>query len=406
MIMEKNFVLVMNCGSSSVKFSVINPINDITIIDGVVENISTDFAVASYKIFSKKKKYNLGNISFKDAIGFIIRIIKSKTEIYNSLIGVGHRVVHGGEYFKKSVILDKKAINKIRLCIDLAPLHNPANLDGIINSIAAFQKIPHIGVFDTAFHHSIPDFSYIYATPYYFYEKYSIRRYGFHGISHFYVSRKVAQLIEKKINLCNFITVHLGNGCSITSIQNGKSIDTSMGFTPLEGVPMGTRSGDIDAGIIEFISNKESLKISDIINQLNNNSGLFGISGKFSDMRELIKGYEDGCKRCKLAINVFSYKCAKYIMALLTRLKKLDGIIFTGGIGENSFFIREKIVSYLSFLNIKLDKNNNYENGVGSNHLISKKNGKIKVFVIPTREDLVIAKDCFELISQKDSMKC
>jgi len=314
----------------------------------------------------------------------------------NEINAVGHRVVHGGESYSDSVIIDEKVIETIEKCSDLAPLHNPPNLQGIISAIEAMPNAKHTATFDTAFHQTLPDYAYIYPLPYEFYEQYKIRKYGFHGTSHRYVMTKALQFCERSAKNTNLITVHLGNGCSITAINAGKSVDTSMGLTPLEGLVMGTRSGDIDPAIIGYLADK-GYDIKDIMNTLNKKSGLLGISGVSNDLRDIEKAASEGNKRAQLAIDVFAYRVKKYIGAYCAIMVKVDMLIFTGGIGQNSVLMRERICKNLQNIGIHLDPERNRL--VGSHlGIISTDYSPVTILVVPTDEEERIARDAYELI--------
>ncbi|MEW6041148.1 MAG: acetate kinase, partial [Elusimicrobiota bacterium] len=315
--------------------------------------------------------------------------------ISDEIIASGHRVVHGGEKFKEAVIIDAEVKNEIRRCFDLAPLHNPQNLAGIIAIEELLPRAKNVAVFDTAFHQTIPEYAYLYALPFYLYKKYNIRKYGFHGISHQYVSQKAATLLSKPLEDLRLITCHLGNGCSICAIKGGKSIDTSMGFTPLEGLIMGTRCGDIDPTIVTYLISSAGLTINEINAMMTGQSGLAGISGISNDMKVLLEKLTEGNTRAKLAIDMFCYRVGKYIGAYISALGFVDAIVFTAGIGERSPLIRKKCLEGLSLYNISVDDSLNKSTTEG---IISKKNSNTKVMVIPTDEELMIAKQVSSLI--------
>jgi acetate kinase len=369
-------VLVINCGSSSIKFQLINVGSKNVLISGRVDEIG------SPKSYLKVGKDNIPkNIkNHEEGVHIILDLIKDF-----KIDAIGHRVVHGAEYFKDSVLITSDVIKKIEKCSPLAPLHNPANLIGIKLCKKFLPKLKQVAVFDTAFHQTIPSEAYTYGLPLEYYSKYGVRKYGFHGPSHEYISLQVAQILKKKT--VNIISCHLGNGASITAIQDGKSIDTTMGFTPISGLVMGTRCGDMDVGIIPYLSAKLKKGLKDILIILNKESGLKGISG-VSDVRTLREGRETNPK-FELALDVFTYKIALYIGAYVSILPSVDAITFTAGIGENEAFIREKIVSKLKGLGLKLDKKKNDKNEI----LISAKDSKIKLMVIPTNEELMIAEE-------------
>ena len=310
---------------------------------------------------------------------------------------VGHRIVHGGETFKSSILINDEVIAKIQECAELAPLHNPPNLKGISAFSSLIPDVRQIGVFDTAFHQSMPDYAYMYAIPYSLYKKYGIRRYGFHGTSHSYVSKKACEFLNVDINKQKIITCHLGNGASITAVKNGQSVDTSMGLTPVEGMIMGTRSGDLDLGVLTFIMNKEEIGVSAANSLINKHSGLLGISGVSSDMREVEKASFDGNKRAQLSLRMYEYRIKKYIGAYSAVMDGVDIIVFTGGIGENDIHVRKNVCSGLSYLGLEFDDPVN-EKTKGKAGEISKKSSRVKVLVIPTNEELVIAEDTAKIL--------
>jgi acetate kinase len=314
---------------------------------------------------------------------------------------VGHRVVHGGERFTSSMLITDEVLRGIEDCIELAPLHNPANIHGIVAARTALgAALPQVAVFDTAFHQTLPDHAFLYALPYQLYRRHRIRRYGFHGTSHRYIAYRYRKLKGIARDATNIITLHLGNGCSIAAIKGGNSIDTSMGFTPLEGLVMGTRSGDLDPSIIDLISTKEGLSLSEVESLLNKQSGLLGISGLTDDMRELLaEAHEHDDRRARLAIEIFCYRARKYIGSYLAAMNGAEAIVFTGGIGENSAEIRERICAGLSWLGIELDAERNSTNGTGSKGQISSDSSRVSVFVIPTNEELLIARDTVRVVS-------
>lgn len=373
-------ILVLNCGSSSIKYELFEHQKSLT--QGLIERIGEKG--------SKIKDHQQGiQIMIQKLLES--KIIKSLLEIK----AVGHRVVHGGE-LSKSCVINKKVINIIKEFSPIAPLHNPVNLKGIIEMQKILPKVQHIAVFDTAFHQTMPETSYLYAIPYELYKKHKIRRYGFHGTSHSYVSQRAAQLLKKPLNKINIITCHLGAGCSVTAVKQGKVIDTSMGFTPLEGLIMTTRGGDIDPGILIYLSEKLKMKTSEIDNLLNNKSGLKGISGVGKDFRLILKYAKQGNKRCQLALEMFGYRLKKYIGAYTAALGNVDAIIFTGGIGEHNTFIRT-CVSNIKCLGIKIDETKNKKID-GKEGIISSANSKIKILVIPTDEEKMIAIETEELL--------
>ncbi|NRA65613.1 MAG: acetate kinase [Pseudobacteriovorax sp.] len=405
-------VLVLNCGSSSLKFQVISvdqesieQNNESVLAKGLIERIGSQSLLSLTAKDQKTQKSASPFRNHKEAIDFILKwLISPKAKIpklssLSDIDAVGHRVVHGGEKFSKSVMINERVITGIEDCIDLAPLHNPANLSGIEAISEILGAIPQAAVFDTAFHSNMPEESYLYPIPYQFYRRHKIRRYGFHGTSHRYISYRYRQLGAKEKKDTNIITLHLGNGCSACAIVGGQSIETSMGMTPLEGLAMGTRAGDIDPTIIEFLNLKEGMSYENIFSMLNKQSGLLGISGLTNDMRELIEEEEENAdRRAKLAINIFCERIKKYIGAYLAISNGADAIIFSGGIGENSPYIRKKITAGLDFFGISVDDQKNQEKVRGVEGDISSANSSIKTLVIPTNEELLIARDTYRCI--------
>jgi len=396
-------ILVINCGSSSIKFKLFEMPEEILLAEGIVEKIREEISFFTLKTKNKTEKQEIKIPSHSEGLELIA---KSLTDRKNNIIssideikGVGHRVVHGGEGFDRSVVIDDFVIKRIEEYQDLAPLHNPHNLTGIKAAIKFFPNSIQIAAFDTAFHTTIPPVGYIYGIPYRYYEKYKIRRYGFHGTSHRYVARRTAKIMGMGKYDINVITCHLGNGCSITACKNGKSVDTSMGLTPLEGLLMGTRTGDIDPGVIFYIAGKEGLSVDEINKIFNKESGLLGISGLSNDFRNLMENIEN--PRVKLAVDIFCYRIKKYIGSYMAVLGKVNAVSFTAGIGENVPYVREKSLENLENFGIEIDKEKN-EKIVGRKEgEISKDSSKIKVFVIPTNEELRIAYDTYQFIGNK-----
>ena len=354
-------VLVLNCGSSSIKYQFIDTETETALAKGVVERIGMTGAVLSHSRFDGDSIKIVGEIlDHQIAIEYVTAILLSPNhgviKDIQEIEAVGHRVVHGGETFSESILINDEAIKVLQDNIELAPLHNPPNIKGIQAVMRLLPKTQQVGVFDTAFHSKMPPRSFLYGIPYELYKKYKIRRYGFHGTSHLYVSNKAAELIGKSVDQLKIITAHLGNGCSIAAIDNGVSVDTSMGFTPLEGLLMGTRSGDIDPSIILFIMGKEGLALGEANTLLNKHSGLIGISGESSDMREILASVKDEQKRSIYAFEIFCYRIKKYIGAYTAAMGGLDALVFTGGIGENAVEVREEVCKNMEYLGIKLDK--------------------------------------------------
>lgn len=393
-------ILVINCGSSSLKYQLIDMDEEKVLAKGLSERIGIEGSRIKHTTTGKKEIIIEKPMSdHKEVLEIVLSAlvdsehgaIKSMDEIN----AVGHRVVHGGEKFANSVKIDDEVMKALNECIDLAPLHNPPNIMGIEACKELMPDTSMVGVFDTAFHQTMPKDNYIYPLPYELYEKYGIRKYGFHGTSHKYVSLKAAEILEKDIKDLNIITCHLGNGASICAVEKGRSVDTSMGFTPLEGLAMGTRTGNIDPAIIPFLVDKENLSMEEVNNLLNKKSGVLGISGVSSDFRDIEEEAEKGNERAKLALDVFVNRVKKYIGAYTTLMGGVDAIVFTAGIGENSAEIREMVCNGLESLGIKLDEEKN--NVRGKEALVSKDDSKVKVLVIPTNEELMIAKDTEEL---------
>ena len=393
-------VLVINCGSSSLKFQLINSESEKVLAKGLCERIGIDGSLTYQPAGGEKVKSDKAMPTHTEAIQFVIdALTDAETGVVKSLdeIGaVGHRVVHGGEKFASSVVITDEVKAAIEECNDLAPLHNPANLIGINACQKLMPGTPMVAVFDTAFHQTMPEKAYMYGLPYEYYDKYKVRRYGFHGTSHSFVSKRAAELAGKSYDDLKTVVCHLGNGASICAVENGKSVDTSMGLTPLEGLVMGTRSGDIDPAIMEFIAKKENLDIAGVMNVLNKKSGVQGISGLSSDFRDLEEGMEAGNERATAAIEVFSYRVAKYIGSYVAAMNGVDVIAFTAGIGENAPIVRSKVLAYLGYLGITVDEEANSKRG--DDIVISTPDSKVTVCVIPTNEELAIARETVALV--------
>jgi len=393
-------VLVINCGSSSLKFQLINAETEKVLAKGLCERIGIDGRLTYQPAGGEKEKSDLAMPTHTEAIQFVIdALTNEKTGVVKSLdeIGaVGHRLVHGGEKFASSVVITDEVKKAVEECNDLAPLHNPANLIGVAACEKLMPGTPMVAVFDTAFHQTMPEKAYMYGLPYEYYEKYKVRRYGFHGTSHSFVSKRAAEVMGKSYDEVKTIVCHLGNGSSVSAVLNGKCVDTSMGLTPLEGLVMGTRSGDIDPAIMEFIAKKENLDIEGVMEVLNKKSGVFGISGGLSsDFRDLNDAAQSGNEDAANAIDVLCYGIAKFVGGYVAAMNGVDAIVFTAGIGENAIPVREKVVSYLGYLGVTLDKE---ANGVrGEEIVISTPDSKVKVFVVPTNEELMIARDTVAL---------
>ena len=393
-------VLVINCGSSSLKYQLINSDTEEVMAKGLCERIGIDGRLTYQKAGMDKEVTEAAMPTHKEAIQLVLdALVNEKTGAIKSLEevnAVGHRIVHGGEKFASSAVITDEMLKAVEECNDLAPLHNPANLIGINACKELMPGVPMVGVFDTAFHQTMPKKAFLYGLPYEYYEKYKVRRYGFHGTSHSFVSKHIAAFLGMDINNSKIIVAHLGNGASISAVENGKCVDTSMGLTPLEGLVMGTRSGDIDPAIMEFIAKKENLDIAGVMNVLNKKSGVQGISKLSSDFRDLEEGMEAGNELAEAAIEVFCYRVAKYIGSYVAAMNGVDAIAFTAGIGENAPMVREKVMAYLGYLGIELDKEANGQRG--KDLTISTPDSKVKVCVIPTNEELAIARETVALV--------
>ena len=393
-------VLVINCGSSSLKFQLIDVETEEVIVKGICDRIAIE---GSRFVFSALNKETIDSkIVLKNHADAMKIILETLTDEKNGVIksldeitAVGHRVVHGGERFASSVIINDDVIKAIEECSDLAPLHNKANLTGIQACKKMMPKTPMVAVFDTAFHQTMPEEAYLYGIPYDYYEKYKVRKYGFHGTSHAYVAQRAAVLMEKDQKELKLIVCHLGNGASVTAVKYGKSIDTSMGLTPLEGLIMGTRSGDIDPSVLGYIGNKENKGLEELMKMLNHDSGLLGLSGgESSDFRDIVSAYEKNDERAVRALKAFAYRTAKYIGSYTAAMNGVDGICFTAGIGENSGLVREMICNYLTYLGLKLDPDKNEKRG--KEQIITTQDSNVKVMVIPTNEELMIARETYK----------
>ena len=393
-------VLVINCGSSSLKYQLINSDTEDVLAKGLCERIGIDGRLVYQKAGCDKEITEAAMPTHKEAIQMVLdALVNDKTGAIKSLSevnAVGHRIVHGGEKFASSVVITDEVLEAVAQCNDLAPLHNPANLSGINACKEVMPGVPMVAVFDTAFHQTMPEKAYLYGLPYEYYENYKVRRYGFHGTSHSFVSKETARFLGMDLENSKIIVCHLGNGASISAVKDGKCVDTSMGLTPLEGLVMGTRSGDIDPAIMEYIAKKENLDIAGVMNVLNKKSGLEGISGLSSDFRDLTAGAKEGNKRAIAAIEVFCYRVAKYVGSYVAAMNGVDAIAFTAGIGENVGLVREKVCSYLGYLGITLDAEANAKSG--DNCVISAADSKVKVAVIPTNEELAICRETVALV--------
>ena len=402
-------ILVLNCGSSSVKYQLIDMDKEYPLAKGSVTRIGMSGAVLAHKPHDRPMVKISGDIldhimAIEHVVSVLLSpnhgVIKDKSEIH----AVGHRVVHGGEMFTSSIMITEEVMMHLRNKIELAPLHNPHNLRGISACMKILGDLPMVGVFDTAFHHTIPDYAYMYGLPYVLYKKYSIRRYGFHGTSHVFVANRAAKMLGKKLEDIKVATCHLGNGASIAAVKYGNSIDTSMGFTPLEGLIMGTRSGDIDPAIILRIMSEEELSLHEARTLLNKHSGLIGVSGVSSDMRDIIEAKDEGNDRAILAFAMYCYRVKKYIGSYATAMGGVDCIVFTGGIGENSPDVRAGVLSDMDWLGLEFDEAKN-KSAKGTESDISSDESRVRALVIPTNEELVIAQDTKKLVEENVSSK-
>jgi acetate kinase len=401
-------ILILNSGSSSIKYQLFDVDKKELLAKGSVEKIGMQGSfLQNVRNDGDGVKLEGEIVDHQAGIEYIFGVLISKKHgnisSLNDISAVGHRVVHGGETFKGSVLIDDKVITKIEEVAELAPLHNPPNLKGIYAVKSILPDLPQIAVFDTAFHQTMPDFAYMYAIPYSLYKKYGLRRYGFHGTSHKYVSQKACEMLKIDVDKQKIITCHLGNGASITALKYGRSVDTSMGLTPVEGMIMGTRSGDLDLGVLMFIMNKEEIRVQEANTLINKHSGMLGISGISSDMREVEEAAKNGHKRSQLALKMYSYRIKKYIGAYCAAMGGMDMIVFTGGIGENDSRTRYEVCKKMDFLGINIDKEKNETMIGGKEGIISTEDSKVKVLVIPTNEELVIAQESVQLLQRKNA---
>lgn len=398
-------ILVLNCGSSSVKYKLIDMHSNEELGSGAVEKIGMQGSFLKHVRRDGQKVVCKGEVlEHQLAIEYILGILISEKHgaiaSLDEISAVGHRVVHGGEEFNSSVLITDEVIAKIVECIDIAPLHNPPNLAGIYAINELLPTVPQVAVFDTAFHQTMPEHAYMYGIPYSLYKKYGIRRYGFHGTSHRYVSKRACEFLGLDYNSTKVICAHIGNGASVTAIENGKSIDTSMGFTPIEGLMMGTRSGDVDLGVVTFLMEKEMIGASAVSALFNKHSGVLGISGLSSDMRDIENGIENGNARAKLALNMYEYRIKKYIGSYIAAMNGVDVIVFTGGVGENQTQTRQYVADSLGFMGVKMDVELNAKTR-GKEMLLSTADSTVKVVVIPTDEEFMIASDTLEILEKK-----
>lgn len=397
-------ILVLNCGSSSVKYKLLDMETNEELGTGGVEKIGMKGSFLKHVRRDGQKVVLRGEIlEHQIAIEYILGVLTSQKhgsiESLEEINAVGHRVVHGGEKFNSSVLITEEVIQKIVECIDIAPLHNPPNLAGIYAINELLPSVPQVAVFDTAFHQSMPDYAYMYGIPYSLYKKYGIRRYGFHGTSHRYVSKRACEFLGLDYQKTKLISAHIGNGASVCAVKNGKSVDTSMGFTPVEGLMMGTRSGDIDLGVVTFLMEKEMIGSAAVSTLFNKHSGVLGVSGISSDMRDIENAVADGNERAKLALDMYEYRIKKYVGSYAAALEGPDVIVFTGGVGENQTGTRQKVCESLAFMGVEIDNELNTKSR-GKEVELSTPNSKIKVVVIPTDEEFMIASDTLEILQQ------
>jgi len=398
-------ILVLNCGSSSVKYILIDMDTKEQLGSGVVEKIGMKGSFLKLKRQDGVKVTLKGEVlEHQIAIEYILGVLTSEKHgsisTLEEINAVGHRIVHGGEKFNASMLIDEEVISMIEECIDMAPLHNPPNLAGIRAINELLPEVPQVAVFDTAFHQTMPDFAYMYAIPYSLYKKYGIRRYGFHGTSHRYVSKRACDFLGLDYSKTKLITAHIGNGGSVCAVENGKSVDTSMGFTPIEGLMMGTRSGDVDLGVVTYLMEKEMIGSAAISTLFNKHSGVIGVSGISSDMREIDKAISEGNERAALALKMYEYRIKKYIGSYMAALNGADVIVFTGGVGENQTGTRQRVCESLAFMGVKIDNELNASSR-GKEVLLSLPNSAVKIVVIPTDEEFMIASDTLEIINGK-----
>jgi len=397
-------ILVLNCGSSSVKYKLINTTTDTTMAEGGVEKIGLPDGFLKFKKADDSKQIDeLGLIDHKQAVEAILKNLTDAVtgciKSYNEIDAVGHRVVHGGEKFASSVLITPEVIKQVKDCYDLAPLHNPANITGIEAITSLMPDVPQVGVFDTAFHQTMPARSFMYALPYKYYTEDGVRRYGFHGTSHRYVSQRAAEFLGVDIEKTKMVTCHIGNGGSITAVDGGKCIDTSMGLTPTEGLMMGTRTGDIDPGAITYLMTKHNMTAVQVQTLINKESGVAGVSGISNDMREIEAAVNNGDQRAKLALDMYELRILKYIGAYAAEMGGLDVIVFTGGVGENQTGVRLNVCKPLSFMGVEIDSEVNSRTR-GTETLISTPESRVKVVVIPTDEELMIARDTQDIVQK------
>lgn len=401
-------VLVINCGSSSIKYQLFEMTDESVLATGLVEKIGTDSAIIKHEVTGREELVKISEIlDHREGLNKVLALLMSKEDgviqSADEISAVGHRVVHGGEFFSESAVITSEVRQAIRKTIDLAPLHNPPNLLGIDAAQSQLPNAVHVAVFDTAFHQTMPDYAFMYPLPRVLYQKHKIRRYGFHGTSHKYVSQKAAEFLGRPLGELKIVIAHIGNGASLSAVEYGKSVDTSMGMTPLEGLMMGTRSGDIDPAIVPFVMAKEDLTLGEVQSMLNKHSGLLGVSGMSGDMREVTEAMFNGNPQAKQAIDMYVYRLRKMVGAYFAAMNGADALVFTAGVGENASLIREKVCEGLSFLGMELDLE---ENSIRrkSERRISTPESKVDVLIVPTNEELMIARDAKNLVSSTSRM--
>jgi acetate kinase len=399
-------VFVLNCGSSSVKYQLFNMEDESVMAKGLVERIGSDDAILTHTPTGRPSVKRTSSIlDHTTAVGQVLEMLvhpeHGVIKDISDIRAVGHRVLHGGPTFTESVLINSEVKKAIRDCIPLGPLHNPANLMGILAAESNIPGVPQVAVFDTAFHQTMPQHAFLYPLPYILYERHKVRRYGFHGTSHRYISRRTAEVLGRPSRGLRIISCHLGNGASIAAVKDGKCMDTSMGLTPLEGLMMGTRSGDIDPAVVFYVMKHENLTMGEMDSLLNKHSGLLGVSGISGDMREIEAGVLSGNERAKVAFDIYEYRIRKYIGAYSVALDGVDAIVFTAGIGENSPFLRQRVCEGLGFLGVSIDEGKNQSRGKEVD--ITGEGSKVKVLIIPTNEELVIARDTLEIVSAANS---
>ena len=399
--MSSKLVLVLNCGSSSLKFAIIDAVNGEEYLSGLAECFHLPEARIKWKMDGNKQEAALGaGAAHSEALNFIVNtILAQKPELSAQLTAIGHRIVHGGEKYTSSVVIDESVIQGIKDAASFAPLHNPANLMGINACMKLMPGVPNVAVFDTAFHQTMPPKAYMYGIPKEYYEKYAIRKYGFHGTSHKFVSKRTAEFLGKDYNDLKIIVCHMGNGASLSAVKNGKCVDTSMGLTPLEGVIMGTRSGDIDPAFVEYLCNKENLTVSEVLNILNKKSGMLGMTGISSDYRDVSAAAEAGNQDAINCLEAYAYRIIKYIGSYIAAMGGVDVITFTAGLGENAIPLRETICKAFEFMGLEFDSEANNCRGVEK--IITKEGSKITACVIPTNEEIAICEETVELVKGK-----